>query len=308
MTLSVDYQAMLEGIAAEVRQLENPGRVATYIPELKRVPAEKFGICLVDPAGKACGVGDYEERFSIQSIAKVLSLALAFRLEKDRLWQRVGVEPSGTAFNSLVQLEAENGIPRNPLINAGALVVCDVLVSRLPDPKAEIIGLVRQLCGNPAIDFCERVAQSEQSHGFRNAAHINLMKAYGNIRNDVERVLDLYFHLCSIEMSCLELAGAFRFLANDGINPHDGERIISASMTKRINAIMMLCGFYDEAGEFAFQVGLPGKSGVGGGIVALQPREFCIAVWSPPLNAKGNSFLGMQVLELLTTRTGLSIF
>ncbi len=304
----MDYQEILQGIADDVARLANPGRVASYIPELAHVPAAKFGVCLVDQAGGVHGVGDFRERFSIQSIAKVLSLALAFRLEKDRLWRRVGVEPSGTAFNSLVQLEAENGIPRNPLINAGALVICDVLVSRLADPKADILAFVRQLSGRRDVGFSERVCQSEKAHGFRNAAHINLMKAYGNIENEVERVLDLYFSLCSIEMSCEELAGAFRFLANDGVNPLDSERVISASMAKRINAIMMLCGFYDEAGEFAFQVGLPGKSGVGGGIVALQPRRFSVAVWSPPLNEKGNSFLGMTVLELLTTRTGLSIF
>ncbi len=304
----MDYQAVLDEIGAEVRKLPVSGEVAGYIPELANVPSGKFGICLVDRNGQAFQLGDSQERFSIQSIAKALSLTLAFRLEEDQLWERVGVEPSGTAFNSLVQLETENGIPRNPFINAGALVICDVLASGFTDPRQEIIRFVRDLCGNPEISYCERVSASEKRHGFRNAAHINLMKAYGNINNDIETVLDLYFGLCSIEMSCEELARAFRFLAHEGVNPENGERVISRSMCKRLNAVMLLCGFYDEAGEFAFRVGLPGKSGVGGGIVALHPGEFSVAVWSPRLNSRGNSYLGMKVLESLTTLTGLSIF
>ncbi len=308
MNEAVHYQQIIEEIAAEVTQLGNPGEVAAYIPELGHVPAGKFGICLIDCLGNVHSVGDSKERFSIQSIAKVLSLVMAFRLEKDRLWQRVGVEPSGTAFNSLVQLEIENGVPRNPLINAGALVVCDVLVSCLREPKHEIIEFVRTLCGSTAVDYCDRVARSEAAHGFRNAANINLMKAYGNIHNEIDEVLELYFNLCSIELTCEELAAVFRFLAEEGVNPQDGKQVISGSMTRRINAIMMLCGFYDEAGEFAFRVGLPGKSGVGGGIVAVEPRKYSVAVWSPPLNQKGNSFLGMKVLESLTTRTGSSVF
>jgi len=305
---AMDYQNLIAEIANTLRDMDDQGEVASYIPELGRVDPDKFGFHLVTVDQKHHGMGVEDERFSIQSIAKVLSLAVAFRLEDDRLWRRVGVEPSGSPFNSLVQLEYENGIPRNPLINAGALVVCDILVSRLADPKAEFIEIVRRLCGDPAIDYCPRIASSEQQAGYRNAALVNLMKAYGNIENDVESVLDFYFNLCSIEMSCRELARAFQFLATGGVNPLTGERVVSVSKSKRINAIMLLCGFYDEAGEFAFKVGLPGKSGVGGGIIAVHPGNYSVAVWSPRLNARGNSSRGMRILEFLTTRTQSSIF
>ncbi len=304
----MDYQIILEEIAEEVCGMEDPGAVASYIPELAGVDPDRFGMFLTGIDGAGFGTGDCGERFSIQSVAKVLSLALAFELEEERLWDRVGVEPSGTAFNSLVQLETENGIPRNPFINAGALVVCDVLASRLEDPRAEILAFVRKLSGRADVGFSAQVAASEKRTGFRNRAHINLMKAYGNIVNDTEQVLELYFDLCSIEMSCTELARTFLFLAAQGEDPLTGERILSVSRAKRINAIMLLCGFYDEAGEFAFRVGLPGKSGVGGGIVAVHPGQYSIAVWSPRLNARGNSAKGMKALELLTTRTGSSIF
>lgn len=304
----MNYQKLLAEIGAEIATLDHAGQVASYIPELRNVDPNKFGIHLTTVDNQNFGYGDCGERFSIQSISKVLALALAFELEDEALWQRVGVEPSGTAFNSLVQLEYEKGVPRNPLLNAGALVICDILISRLKQPKQEFLDFVRRINGNPAIDYCPRVAKSEQRTGFKNTALINLMKSFGNIRNEIETVLDLYFHLCSIEMSCQELAQQFLFLAADGVNPINRQKIVSASKSKRINAIMQLCGFYDEAGEFAYRVGLPGKSGVGGGIIAIHPDKYAIAVWSPRLNGKGNSCRGIQVLEALTTRTRSSIF
>jgi glutaminase len=304
----MDYEAAFADIATLLQDFDDQGEVASYVPELGKVAPDSFAMHLASVDNRGFGLGSEDERFSIQSIAKVLSLALAFRQVKDKLWQRVGVEPSGSPFNSLVQLEYENGIPRNPLINAGALVVCDILVSHLTDPKREFIEFVRQLAGEPAIDYCPRLALSEQEAGYRNAALVNLMKAYGNIENDVETVLDFYFNLCSIEMSCRELARAFLFLATGGVNPLTGERVVSISKSKRINAVMLLCGFYDEAGEFAFKVGLPGKSGVGGGILAVHPGNYSVAIWSPRLNAKGNSTRGMRILEFLTTRTQSSIF
>jgi glutaminase len=220
----------------------------------------------------------------------------------------VGVEPSGSAFNSMVQLEYEIGIPRNPFINAGALVICDILVSRLQNPKHDFVEFTRMISGNSSIDYCPRIAESEKLTRFRNAALINLMKSYGNIENNVETVLDFYFNLCSLEMTCKELAHEFLFLASEGINPITNYRVVSMYRTKRINAIMQLCGFYDEAGEFSFKVGLPGKSGVGGGIIAIRPEKYSIAVWSPRLNKKGNSYKGMKILEFITTRTRSSIF
>jgi glutaminase len=218
------------------------------------------------------------------------------------------VEPSGNAFNSLVQLEYEKGIPRNPLINAGAMVVCDVLMDRMNDPKKEILQFIHAIAGSDTVGFNERVAASEQEHGFRNAALANMVRSFGNIRHDINDILDLYFHICSIEMSCRELATAFLLFANHGTIPGTHEKILSQSQTKRLNAVMQTCGFYDEAGEFSYSVGLPGKSGVGGGIVAIHPGLYAVATWSPRLNGKGNSVMGMKALELLTTKLGTSIF
>lgn len=304
----IDFHTLFSEMALELQHMDDVGQVASYIPELRDVDPRKFGIHLTTIDNQHFCLGDSNEKFSIQSISKVLSLVLAFELEDDFLWERVGVEPSGTPFNSLVQLEYEHGIPRNPFINAGALVICDILVSRLKKPKQECLEFTRQISGNPMVDYCPRVAESEKLTGYTNMALINLMKAYGNIHNNIEVVLDLYFHLCSIEMTCKELSQGFLFLAANGVNPFTNERVVSASKSKRINAIMQLCGFYDEAGEFSFKVGLPGKSGVGGGIIAVYPGHYSIAVWSPRLNKKGNSYKGMRILEFITTRTKSSIF
>lgn len=302
------YAEVLNEIVQEVSRDSNSGDVASYIPELASISPKKFGIHYYNINGDNTGQGDHLEKFSIQSIAKVLTLSLAFNLEGDQLWKRVGVEPSGNAFNSLVQLEYEKGIPRNPLINAGAIVICDILISRLKHPKEAFIAFVQKIACNDTIQYNTKIAASEKSHGYRNSALINLMKSFGNIENEIEVVLDLYFHICSIEMSCKELSKTFLLFANNGTIPSTNEKIMSSSNSKRINAIMQTCGFYDEAGEFSFKVGLPGKSGVGGGIVAIHPHKYAVAVWSPRLNKKGNSYRGIRALELLTTKTELSIF
>ena len=300
--------ATLQELYDDVRQIPDPGRVADYIPELAHVDADMFGVHLVTLDGQRIGAGDQDERFSIQSIVKVPALALAFKHYGENLWTRVGVEPSGNPFNSLAQLEYEQGVPRNPLINAGALVICDMLCELFDDPMATFLAFLREISGLPEIRVNERVAASERDHGYRNAALVNMMKSYGNIRHDVGRVLDLYYHQCAVEMSCRELADTFLFFANHGRPVGTDIAILTSSMTKRLNAVMLTCGFYDEAGEFTYKVGLPGKSGVGGGIAAIHPGQYAVAVWSPKLNARGNSVKGMRLLEVLTTRTGLSIF
>ena len=302
------YHDTVTHIFNEIKTLDNKGEVANYIPELSKVNPNNFGVCLTTLDQEYITKGDAETKFSIQSIAKVLSLTLAYINEGEALWKRVDVEPSGTPFNSLIQLESDNGIPRNPLINAGALVVCDVLVSHFKDPKKAFLSFVRTLANSETINYSKTIADSEKETGFRNAALINLIKTYNNIHNPIEAVLDFYFYMCSIEMTCVELSRTFLFLAADGINPLTNKRVLSESKSKRINAIMQLCGFYDEAGEFAFRVGLPGKSGVGGGIVALLPDQYTIATWSPKLNEKGNSYLGMRFLESFTSATTSSIF
>jgi glutaminase len=304
----MNYKKIFQEIAEEIEQTENLGQVASYIPELAHVDASQFGIHLTTVGNENFSFGAADTKFSIQSISKVFALTLAFTLEDDKLWDRVGVEPSGTPFNSLLQLEYEKGIPRNPLINAGALVICDILVSQLKNPLQELLTFIRNLSGVRDIDSNPKVAASEKMTGYKNVALINLIKSYGNIKNDVETVFSFYCELCAIEMSCQELARAFLFLAANGVNSLTNERVISIRKSKRINAIMQLCGFYDEAGEFSFEVGLPGKSGVGGGIIAVHPGTYSIAVWSPRLNSRGNSYRGMKILEFFTTRTESSIF
>lgn len=304
----MDYNTILEKIYQDVRRMQDEGRVTPYIPELASIDPEKFGVHLQTVSGVHVGLGDHQEKFSIQSIAKVLSLALAFQQQGDALWKRVGVEPSGNPFNSLWQLEYEKGIPRNPLINSGAIVICDILCSLYADPWKVLIEFIRYIAHDDSIDYDASIAKTERAIGFRNTALINMMKSSGNIENDIDRVLELYYRQCAIDMTCAQLAATFLLFANGGKHVQTGEAVITSSMAKRINAIMQTCGFYDEAGEYTFRVGLPGKSGIGGGIVALHPGEFAVAVWSPPLNKKGNSVKGMKLLELLTTDTGLSIF
>jgi len=303
----IDFQSILDSLVSEAKAENDKGVVATYIPELSKVQRDKFGISLLDNKNRLHSSGDSNEHFSIQSISKVISLSMAFSFLGDNLWNRVGVEPSGDPFNHMSLLEMENGIPRNPLINAGAIVIADALVSQFKNPKEEFLDYVRKIANDTAINYDKSVAESEKKTGFRNYAAAHLLKSFGNLHNDVDDVLDFYFHQCSLSMSCKQLVNVFYIFANRGKCLQNKE-YLSLNQVKRINAIMLTSGFYDEAGEFAFEVGLPGKSGVGGGIVALLPNKFCVATWSPGLNPKGNSKLGMQALEKLTTRTGLSIF
>jgi glutaminase len=306
--VKIDYQNILEEIYAETRGLLGQGLVADYIPALASVYSGQYGIAVQTLAGESFQVGAAEVPFSIQSISKVFVLTRVYAALGEALWQRMGNEPSGTAFNSLILLETENGIPRNPFINAGALVATDCFIKLHTDPLTELLAFVRQISNNPNIDFDRQVANSERDSGYRNAALVNLMKSFGNIENDVESVLDVYYHQCSLMMSSTDLARAFLYLSNSGINPWDGERLLMSSQAKRLNAIMQTCGLYNESGEFAYSVGLPGKSGVGGGIVAIIPNLLSVCVWSPELNQHGNSLAGMKALELFTTKTGISIF
>ncbi len=299
---------LLAGILEEVRPLLGQGKVADYIPALAQVPADRLGIAVCTVEGELFTAGDAFEPFSIQSISKALSLTLALTLyQEEEIWARVGKEPSGQPFNSLVQLEFEQGIPRNPFINAGALVVSDLLETRLTAPRQRTLELVRRLCGNPAIMADQVVARSEYQHSARNAAIAYLMKAYGNFENEVDKVLQSYFNACAIRMSCVDLARAFVYLANRGVPLGESTPLLPARTTKQVNALLATCGLYDEAGDFAYRVGMPGKSGVGGGIMALIPGELSICVWSPELNKAVNSLAGTAALELLAERLGRTI-
>lgn len=302
-----DLAAILDEIRAETAPLLQQGRQATYIEPLSRIPLERFGLALITLDGRTYSTGDSEERFSIQSIMKVFLLSLAMQYEGDAVWDRVGREPSGSRFNSLVQLEYEEGMPRNPFINAGALVLTDLILSRASgdDPLLE---LVRACAGSTEIGYDPVVAEAERESGHRNRALAHFLRSYGNLKNDVEEVLDRYFRYCSISMSCSELARAVSFLAHEGRTIGAEIEVATPRQVKRINSLMLTCGVYDEAGDFAYRVGLPGKSGVGGGIAAVLPRRFSVAVWSPGLDGSGNSLAGTMALELLTTKTSLSIF
>ena len=303
----MQFQPLLEEIVATLGpELGLAGQVASYIPALARVPAAQLGIALRTRDGEEAQAGDSTTPFSIQSISKLFTLTLGMRELGEALWERIGREPSGNAFNSLVQLESEHGVPRNPFINAGAIAVTDRLVSVI-DAKAGMLALLSSLCGEP-VHFDEEVAASEAATGFRNVALANFMKSFGRIDNDVGAVLDVYFHACAIRMSCLQLARAAGFLCADGAHPYTGGQLLTERQARRVNALMLTCGTYDAAGEFAFRIGLPCKSGVGGGIVAVVPDRLTLCVWSPALEPSGNSLLGMKALEMFTARTGLSIF
>lgn len=275
------YQNIIRRIFHQIKDQENPGEVESYIPELANVDTGRFAVSIKPIDTEHLSYGDHLTRFSIQSISKVLLLCLVYKNTGETIWDRVDVEPSGNPFNSLVQLEADNGIPRNPFLNAGALVITDILIDLFEDPKEEFLSFIRNITDCDTIDYSETVAESELKIGFRNAALCNFIKSFGNIKNNPDQVLDLYSLICSVEMNTEELCSAFSFLANGGTKISDNEVILTKSQTKRVNAIMQNCGFYDESGEFSFRVGLPGKSGVGGGIVALFPGRYVITVWSP---------------------------
>lgn len=301
-----DVAEILAEIAAAMAAATDRGKVADYIPELAGVDPAQFGIAVVLADGTEHVAADAATPFSIQSISKVFALTLALGRLGDRLWQRVGREPSGYAFNSILQLEQEEGIPRNPFINAGAIVVTDaVLAGHAPrEYLGELLRFIRMAADDEDIHINRDVAKSETETGHRNFALAHYLSAFGNLKNPPDRALGAYFHQCAIEMSCLQLARAGRFL----MRAEGGPRLVSADRVRRINALMMTCGHYDGSGEFAFRVGLPGKSGVGGGILVIAPGRASIAVWSPGLNENGNSLLGTAAVEMLARRAGWSVF
>ncbi len=305
-----ELKEVIDEIHAELRDRISEGKVADYIPQLANVPKNKFGIAIATTDGKIVTAGDAAEEFSIQSVSKLFTLTLALGRMGDRLWERVDRESSGNAFNSIVQLEHEHGKPRNPFVNAGAITVTDAILAGHQPKEAigEILQFMRGLADDNSILIDRIVARSELEHGNRNMALAHFMRSYGIIEQTPEEVLGVYFHQCAIAMNCVQLAHAGLFLADNGRDPLSGTQVVSAARARRINSLMMMCGHYDEAGDFAFRVGLPGKSGVGGGIISIVPGKASSAVWSPGLDANGNSLVGIAALELLTSRLGWSVF
>lgn len=301
---------LLVDIAASMNERSERGKVADYIPQLANIDASQFGIAIATTDGELYQAGDSQTLFSIQSISKVFTLTMALGKLGDGVWKVVGREPSGDPFNSIVQLEHEHGKPRNPFINAGAIAIADaILMGHKPkEALAEVLGFVRYIADDDDIHIDHKVAASEMKTRDRNASLAHFMAAFGRIKHPVEHVLGTYFHHCSIAMNCVQLAHAGLFLAGDGKNPVTGKRVVSSRRARRINSLMMMCGHYDGSGEFAYRVGLPGKSGVGGGILAIAPGIASIAVWSPGLDEQGNSLLGTEALETLVQQTGWSVF
>lgn len=307
---AADIETVLADIAAEMAARPDRGEVATYIPQLAKVDVDQFGIAVAMNGGRVIASGDADIPFSIQSVSKVFTLTLALGKIGDTLWKRVGREPSGNPFNSIVQLEHEHGIPRNPFINAGAVVVTDVVLAGHEPREAigEILRFIQFLADDETIYIDREVAASEQATGYRNVALANYMRSFGNITHAPELSLGVYYHHCAIAISCRQLALAGRFLAHGGRHPDTGHSVVSAERARRICALMLTCGHYDGSGDFAFRVGIPGKSGVGGGILCIVPGVASIAVWSPGLNQNGNSKLGSIALEKLAKAMNWSLF
>jgi glutaminase len=310
----LDYQQLVNDVLGDTEVYRGHGTAASYIPSLKNVDPRKLGIALVLEDGSSFVAGDADEPFSIQSISKVFTLSLALQSVGPQLWNRVGREPSGSPFNAIVQLEEEKGKPRNPMINAGAFIVTDHLIEaedgeRGADAAVDrILAFLRTRSGDDSVSLDEGVAMSESQAGALNRSLAHFVAAHGNLDNPVEAVLSVYFRQCAIAMSCRQLARAALYLAFDGNDPSSGEAVVMPARARRLNALMLTCGHYDNSGDFAFRVGLPGKSGVGGGIVAVAPGHGAICVWSPGLNAAGTSLAGAVALEKLVERTGWSVF
>ncbi len=305
-----DLQAIADEIALRVQSNADRGTVADYIPELADVSLNKFGLAIAPKDGPVVTAGDADEAFSIQSISKVFSLTLALEKVGATLWARVGREPSGNPFNSIIQLEREGGIPRNPLINPGAIVVADVILKgQSPDEAiAQMLGLCQRLADDPNVAIDAAVAASEMQTGARNRALAHFMAAEGNLSQPVEEVLEVYFNQCAVAMSCRQLAAAGRYLCAAGQTAGDEDSTVTPERARRINSLMMCCGLYDSSGEFAFRVGIPAKSGVGGGILGIVPGIASVAAWCPGLDENGNSKLAIEAFEELVRATGWSVF
>jgi len=307
----MDYQALVDEVLADVSAYKGQGKVASYIPALAEADPNKLGLALVLEDGSSFAAGDGDEAFSIQSISYVFALCLALHHVKASLWNYVGREPAGSPVNSIIQLEMEKGHPRNPMTSAGALVVCDQLIQAAGGADAavgEVLGFLRERCGDDKVVIDERIAMSESRAGAFNRSLAHFIAAFGNLKSPVDEVLSAYYRQCSVAMSCRQLAQAAHFLAFDGVDRRTGDAVTIASRSRRINALMLTCGHYDNSGDFAFRVGLPGKSAMSGGILAIIPGIGAACAWSPGLNSAGTSLAGAMALERLAEKSGWSVF
>lgn len=300
-------QKFLEQALEIGKQYVDSGEVASYIPELSRADKRKLGICVFTESGERYGAGDVKERFTIQSISKVVSLAVALEhCGFDRVFEKMSMEPSGDAFNSLVKLDLTSDRPFNPMINAGAITTAGYLVGKVSFD--DMLAYTRRICMDDGICLDEKVYESEMSHCARNRAIAYLLQSKEILESDVEKSLDLYIRMCSLSVTAESLAGLGLVLANDGIHPGTGERLLDSDAVRVVKTIMLTCGMYDGSGEFAVRVGIPSKSGVGGGILSVVEKRMGIGIYGPSLDGKGNSIAGRHMLEYLSAMLHLHMF
>ena len=298
-------QALLENIISECRACTKEGRVASYIPELAKANADDFGICVTTGEGKSFAVGEHAVKFTMQSSVKPVILLLALQDKGlDRVLSLVGVEATGKPFDAFnYSDQALTGAHINPMINTGAIALCTLIEGESYTEKfTRLLDLTKRLAGNPNLEIDEAVYLSEKATGNKNRALAYMLKAYGMIDEDVEELVDFYFRACSIQVDCNDLARIAQTFASEG------KGIFKPEYARYVNAVLTICGMYDGSGEFALKVGVPAKSGVGGGIMAVVPRKMGIGIYSPALDKKGNSVAGKKALEKLSERLGLSIF
>lgn len=302
-------QQLLEKLVKDNIQFLGQGRLANYIPELSKANINALGVCVIDKNHNIYCAGDYEIRFSIQSVSKIITLMLALLDNSyEYVFSKVGVEPSGDAFNSIMKLESSNTKkPFNPMINAGAIAVASTIKGKNANEKFNrVLEFFRYICDDETACLSNEIYESENKTGNKNRALAYFMKNDGIIEGDVEEALEVYFKQCSILANTQSLAKLGLFLANDGFK--DGKQVISKKIAKIIKSLMLTCGTYDLSGEIALRVGLPCKSGVGGGMVSLVPKELGIGLYGPSLDNKGNSIGGVRILEALSNTLDLSIF
>lgn len=300
----------VKDVTEEMFAIPEWGKASDFLPELAEVDVHQFGMAVLTCDGQLVTGGDADTPFTLQSISKVFSLTLALEAFGDQVWERVGREPSGDPYNSIVDLERHEGYPRNPFINPGALVVIDMLVeSRRGEVIPDFVHdrLVELLEGE-TLEMDEKVMTSEESSSFTNKALANFAKGFGNFHCEVDEVMRTYVRQCAIALNCRQLAKAGRYLMAERVDADSRDALEEGRRARRVASLMLTCGQYDGSGDFAFRVGLPAKSGVSGGILAIVPNIASIAVWSPGLDENGNSLLGTLALERLSEEMDWSVF
>ncbi len=300
-------QKTLDNALANARDIIEMGATATYIPELGNVDKNLLGICVYTQDGKKYKSGNTEDRFTIQSISKVISLAIALEVcGFDTVFRQVGMEPSGDAFNSLIQLDLHSDHPFNPMINSGALAITSYLVPRVSFD--EMLKHARTLCMDENITINEKVFRSEMDHIARNKAIAYLLQSKGVLESSVNSCLDYYVRMCSLQVTAESLANFGLILAMDGVHPVTGERLLDSKVVQTVKTIMLTCGMYDGSGKFAVEVGVPTKSGVGGGLLSVVNNRMGIGIFGPSLDEKGNSIAGQHILKQLSEELHLHMF